>query len=108
MGTVKDSLFITAGFMGVKIIPARFVPVEWKTGVKGYAVKGLITLALSMATNKVVSKEAGKLVLLGGLVALETEIAGQLLDKAGVTTVSESLSLGAYVDNNQMSAYVTQ
>ena len=104
---LPDTLSAVGGFVGVKVIPKYIFPANWQVGMLRYASKGITTVALTLVANQVLGKRVGRMVLVGGLVAIGTELAGELLMKVGAD-ISDVLSLGAYLpaDYAGMDAYV--
>jgi hypothetical protein len=73
-----------AGFIAVKAIPSMLFPVTWRSGYMKYVSAGITVVALTVIANKILGRSVGKAVLMGGLIAIGSEIAGTLLAKVGV------------------------
>lgn len=73
-----------AGFVAVKTVPTMLFPITWRTGYMKYVSEGITVVALTVIANKVMGRAVGKAVLMGGLIAIGSELAGSLLAKVGV------------------------
>jgi hypothetical protein len=104
---LPDTLGAIGGFIGVKVIPDFIFPATWRVGLMRYGSKGLTTVGLTLLANKFLGRRFGRMVLIGGLVALGSEIAGELLVKIGLP-LSSAMSLGAYMpeETSNMNAYI--
>lgn len=90
-----------AGFVAVKSIPSMIFPANWQVGLMRVASQGITTIASSLLASRFLGKRFGKMVLTGGLIAMGTELVGQLLVKMGVP-------LGLYLQPQDMGYYMTE
>lgn len=106
--TLPDVVACLGGFAGAKIIPSFIpVPVSWKVGIQGTAVKLATVLVLTIGANKLLGSKVAKAVFVGGLVAVGSELLGDILVKAGLP-LSEAISLGATITPQDLSASLNQ
>ena len=89
------------GFIAVKSIPQMVFPATWQVGIMRPVSQGLTAIGTSLIANRFLGKKVGKMVLYGGLIAMASELVGQLLVKAG-------LPLGYYLQPQDMSYYMTK
>lgn len=72
------------GFMAVKAIPTMFFPANWQVGVMKIASQGITAVGVSMLASRFLGKKIGRAVMYGGVLAIATELVGQLMLKAGL------------------------
>lgn len=96
-----------AGFVLVKTVPSMVFPMNWQVGIMRIASQGLTAIVGSMLAGKFLGKRFGKMVLYGGLIALGSELAGQLLVKVGVP-LAQVNGMGLYLTPEQMGYYYQQ
>lgn len=60
MPLITEVVGVTAGFIGVKLIPKYIIPTTWQVGIMGTAVKLGSAIALSAVAGMVLRKQIGR------------------------------------------------
>ncbi len=99
---LKSIAFVGAGLVVPPLVATqimKFLPTEWQTSKPAfYAVKAAAVILPSMLVKKMVSREAGNLMLLGGAASFALDLLKEtgLLTQLGLSGVSNSQPLLGY------------
>ncbi len=100
---IPELLGGVAGFVAVKSLPTMLFPANWQVGVMRIASQGITTLGVSLLANRFLGRRIGRMALYGGLIAMGSELAGQLMVKVGVPVglYLQPQDLGYYMQPNE-------
>lgn len=93
-----------AGFVAVKSLPSMIFPATWQKGYMRIASQGITVVGATLLANRMLGRNVGRMVLYGGLIAIGSELVGQLMVKVGVPVgvYLQPQDMGYYIQANDM------